>query len=195
MKKIFIAFIALFLSTQIANAKDYSMKETSNFEGRYFSMGYVFGKTIAKEDGDKNTVYEPSFKLAVGTSLSSSESDLGKLRVAADWTYRSFEMKEFDIDVLLNTFGANAYYDFNTGTNFTPYVNAMFGVSYAHLKLGDDESKTKINFAYGVGLGISYKINDKTDIDFGYRYSEMAGKVAGFEISNKDVLLSLRLQF
>ncbi|MCQ2966379.1 MAG: outer membrane beta-barrel protein [Alphaproteobacteria bacterium] len=194
MKKIFMAALALFLSTQFANAKDNSTKETSNFDDRYVSIGYVFGNTQFKDE-DKIKFYEPSFNLAIGASLPATESNVGKLRVAADWTYRSFEAKDLDIDVLLNTLAANAYYDFNTGTKLTPYVNAMLGFTYAHLDLGEGADKRKVNFAYGIGVGAFFKINEKTDIDLEYRYSEMAGKINHFKIKNEDVLLSLHLHY
>ncbi|OYQ81160.1 hypothetical protein B9T19_00325 [Ignatzschineria sp. F8392] len=73
----------------------------------------------------------------------------------------------------------NGYFDFNTGTAFTPYVGA--GLGYARLKntLSDDEgsiSKSKGNFAWQVGAGVSYAVNSNVDIDLAYRFMDY-GKV------------------
>lgn len=81
----------------------------------------------------------------------------------------------------------NGYFDFNTGTAFTPYVGA--GIGYARLKntstvearLGDlsetiSSSKSKGNFAWQVGAGVSYAVNSNVDIDLAYRFMDY-GKV------------------
>lgn len=73
----------------------------------------------------------------------------------------------------------NGYFDFNTGTAFTPYVGA--GLGYARLKntLSNDEasySKSKGNFAWQVGAGVSYAVNNNVDIDLAYRFMDY-GKV------------------
>ena len=77
----------------------------------------------------------------------------------------------------------NVYYDIDTGTKFTPYVGG--GIGMAHLKnktkvtgstpagalnLGSSESEN--NFAWNIGAGVSYALNDKVSIDAGYRYSD-----------------------
>lgn len=73
----------------------------------------------------------------------------------------------------------NGYYDFNTGTAFTPYVGA--GIGYARLKntLSDEElsiSKSKGNFAWQVGAGVSYAVNSNVAVDLSYRFMDY-GKV------------------
>ncbi|OYQ81161.1 hypothetical protein B9T19_00330 [Ignatzschineria sp. F8392] len=74
----------------------------------------------------------------------------------------------------------NGYYDFNTGTAFTPYVGA--GIGYARLKntLSDEElsiSKSKGNFAWQVGAGVSYAVNSNVAVDLSYRFMDY-GKVS-----------------
>lgn len=70
----------------------------------------------------------------------------------------------------------NAYYDFNTNTAFTPYVGA--GIGYAKVKgslsssvLSMDTDDT--NFAWQVGAGVAYALNDNVSLDLGYRYTDM----------------------
>ncbi len=78
---------------------------------------------------------------------------------------------------------ANVYYDFNTGTNFTPYVGA--GIGYARLKNSvgytDAEesfsmSKSKGNFAWNASVGTTYKIDKNLALDVSYRFTDY-GKV------------------
>ena len=75
----------------------------------------------------------------------------------------------------------NAYYDFNTGTKFTPYVGG--GIGLAHLKAsskfagtdGADYAAGKIkessnNFAWNLAAGVGYEVNRNITVDLGYRY-------------------------
>lgn len=194
MKKTLLAALGMFLFGVTA-----SHAAVDGLKDSYVSVGYVFGTTQLKQRGGKTDVYEPAANLGIGTSIEATDSDLGILRLSADWTYHSLEYKDQalgDFDVLINNFGANAYFDFKTGTIVTPYVNVMAGLTYAHLDLGPGFDKRKINLSYGMGFGVSFKINDKTDIDLGYKYGEMLNKVGGFKIKNTaDILLNLRLHF
>ena len=69
---------------------------------------------------------------------------------------------------------ANAYYDFNTGTPFTPYLGA--GVGAVDMMARIDQSGTTLLNASRVGLGYqgivgaSYKINDALSLKADYRY-------------------------
>lgn len=186
------ALALLLLGTTTGHAEVDGLKDS------YVSIGYIFGNAEFKQDGGKTDFYEPSFNLGLGTTLTATESDIGSLRVAVDWTYRGFEEDNnagFKTDILINTFGANAYFDFKTGTALTPYVNGMLGITYAHLDFGPGFDKSKATLSYGVGLGAAVQINQKTDIDLGYKYGKMMNKVGGVKIENSDVILSLRLHF
>lgn len=74
---------------------------------------------------------------------------------------------------------ANAYYDFNTGTAFTPYVGA--GIGYGRLKTNNDVtvmgnrlsiSETSNNFIWNVGVGVAFAIDSNLAIDAGYRFTD-----------------------
>lgn len=78
----------------------------------------------------------------------------------------------------------NAYYDFKNSTAFTPYVGAGLGVAFVGAKMGanghDEDGdwtysmgkKTRTNFAWNVGLGCAYALNESISIDLGYRYAD-----------------------
>lgn len=95
-------------------------------------------------------------------------------------------------DVTLNTFMVNAYYDFKNETNFTPYVSVGLGMAnikhkakyeYTEIQLPSNitdnnsfsKSKTSNNFAWSLGLGSQYKLNDNLSLDLSYRFLD-AGK-------------------
>lgn len=82
----------------------------------------------------------------------------------------------------VQTLFLNAYWDIDTGTKLTPYIGAGLGMGFidtkgkAHLTDGTDSysdstgSKTVTNFAWNVGVGLGYDINDNWTIDAGYRF-------------------------
>ncbi len=63
----------------------------------------------------------------------------------------------------------NAYYDIPTGTKLTPYIGGGIGLAFLELK-GDGEKEDSTEFAYQLGAGVSYAINDNWGMDAGYRY-------------------------
>ncbi len=71
----------------------------------------------------------------------------------------------------------NAYYDIDTGSKFTPYIGA--GIGYAKVKAsmkGEDSTyaySAKVddnNFAWQLGAGVGYAVNENVTVDAGYRY-------------------------
>lgn len=105
-----------------------------------------------------------------------------------------------------NSLMINAYYDIDTGTKFTPYVGG--GIGYAHLKgtvnsrLGK-MSESSNEFAWNVGAGIAYAVNENIAIDLGYRYSDfgsiekeyLPGREFKADIDASEFLLGARYSF
>jgi opacity protein-like surface antigen len=81
----------------------------------------------------------------------------------------------------------NFYHDIKTESPLTLYIGVGIGVSNLKYKVdyidGPDEMhihKSEINAAYQLTLGVLYTINDRLDIDIGYRYTnygELSGNV------------------
>ena len=63
----------------------------------------------------------------------------------------------------------NAYFDFNTNSDFRPYVGIGLGAS--KVKFGN-KSETKPACNYNVG--INYLLNDNVALDLGYRFTSYA---------------------
>ncbi|HEQ1859727.1 TPA: outer membrane protein [Providencia alcalifaciens] len=95
-------------------------------------------------------------------------------------------------DITLNTVMVNTYYDFKNDTKFTPYVSVGLGMASINHKMRYDynehivsmnqfthekftKSKTTTNFAWSVGLGSQYRVNNHVSLDMGYRFLD-AGK-------------------
>lgn len=93
-------------------------------------------------------------------------------------------------DITPNTFMINTYYDFRNESNFTPYVSIGLGLasvkhkaqySYTETTSSGSEydvlskSKTNSNFAWSLGFGSQYAINDNLSLDLSYRFLD-AGK-------------------
>lgn len=85
----------------------------------------------------------------------------------------------------VQTLFMNAYYDFHNSTSFTPYVGAGIGMAFLNTKAniggwddtsgdgmsGSTGSKTVTNFAWNVGAGVGYEINENFTVDLGYRFA------------------------
>lgn len=109
---------------------------------------------------------------------------------------------------------ANVYWDFHNDSAFTPYVNAGLGMAfnYAGYDVTDgvnnhfsmDEQRT--NFAWDVGAGLAYSINESISVDAGYRFLDLGTTEASATSSsrrykieakpyNHEIMLGVRFTF
>jgi len=106
-------------------------------------------------------------------------------------------------DVTMVSFLANTYLDFVNKTKFTPYVTAGIGSAtvtvndfeVAGMQIGDSDDTV---FAYQIGAGIAYAINEKFTLEFKYRYHDIAElDFDGIKIdfANHDAYVGLRYYF
>lgn|SRR5574344_1993214 len=75
----------------------------------------------------------------------------------------------------------NFYWDFHNETAFTPYVGAGLGMAFQYAgydvkyadgsKMSMDDRYT--TFAWNVGAGMSYAVNENLAVDLGYRFVSM----------------------
>lgn len=132
-----------------------------------------------------------------------------------DYTFNIFNPyygEEFSVETSVLSALANVYYDFNTGTRVTPYIGAGFGYARVTSQINTngimgqekpydfDYDYVKDNFAWQLGVGVAYNINENWIIDLGYRYadygrikesdvkypSDMKGTIADVLIINGD---------
>lgn len=137
---------------------------------------------------------------AVGFSLGNDLSYYYEMpvRVELEYMYRSeSKWKEGprwvgtylatqDFTVTAQSLMFNAFYDFNTQTNLTPYFGGGLGVSYLSTDYQTTagsktytNSNSDINFAWNIGGGVVFHISDSMALDFGYRYVDLGTATAG----------------
>jgi opacity protein-like surface antigen len=102
----------------------------------------------------------------------------------------------------IQTLFLNAYYDFRNRSAFTPYVGGGFGMAsikadgrYDREYYGRSYSekygaKSTTNFAWNIGGGVAYKVNEQFSLDLGYRFAGL-GK-AKTKVSDEGDVLKTR---
>jgi len=105
-------------------------------------------------------------------------------------------------DISSTAFLANGYYDFHSESAFTPFVTGGLGfaslsandVNVAGFKVNDDQTV----FAYQVGLGVAYAVNEKVAVDVSYRYfatSDADFNNATVEYKTNNITLGVKVGF
>ncbi|HEY0917523.1 MAG TPA: thrombospondin type 3 repeat-containing protein, partial [Solimonas sp.] len=64
---------------------------------------------------------------------------------------------------------ANAWFDFDFGNSFVPYIGAGAGFQKAKLDIGSSSGDSS-GFVYQAGAGLGFAVNDKTTLSLDYRY-------------------------
>ncbi|MBR4927144.1 MAG: porin family protein [Alphaproteobacteria bacterium] len=107
----------------------------------------------------------------------------------------------WSIPVLMNIYGTYPIHD-----RMGVYAMAGLGMSYNHAdSTTNAKSDDKVSFAWNVGAGVEYALNECWTMDLGYRYSDLGkAKVkrqAGFtghhteELTSHDIKLTARYMF
>ncbi|MCH5277568.1 MAG: porin family protein [Desulfovibrionaceae bacterium] len=80
----------------------------------------------------------------------------------------------------------NLYWDIRNSTRWTPYLNAGLGMSFLSMKASnhrydaggvptlalDTGYNDRSRFAWNVGAGVAFTVNERLSIDLGYRYAD-----------------------
>jgi opacity protein-like surface antigen len=135
------------------------------------------------------------------------------------FTATADSLLQLNTNITLNTIMTNFWFDIPTGTAFTPYVGGGLGLALVKVSTNDSEyeggawntisyTKKQSNFAWSLGAGISYDINEHLTCDLGYRFIS-AGKIKRYyypdeggllfpeikNIQSHDIFLGLRYTF
>lgn len=163
----------------------------------HVSGGGILGARDLETDAGFNVGGVVGFKLAFG------------LRAEAEISYRQNDLqftfgREGDLSTL--TFMGNAWYDFDTGTSWIPYVGGGLGVARVALDerfFGQivDDSDTVV--AWQIGGGVGYEISRGIVVSADYRYlatedprmTDEAGVRFDTEYSSHNMMLSIRGHF
>lgn len=119
------------------------------------SVSFDSSITYGVEFGFKDVVVP---NLRIGTSISTMKFDLnGAQQNGVNATPAQIAAAGDNFDIRANLYMVNAYYDFKTSTDFTPFVG--FGVGVADIKLDNNNSVNSTEFAYSVNAGAKYNID------------------------------------
>ena len=179
--------IALLAAHSVATFADSHMGGS----GFYGSIG---GGAVLVGDSDKAKHGDDERSLAFSFGFGGSGAvgyDFGDFRVDAEVSYLSSSFKyslKKDDDVTakgsLSILGgtANAWYDIDTGTAWTPYIGAGAGGANISAKITENKKIMVDNesidssfsgsawaFAYQGGAGVQYQLTDAIALDLGYR--------------------------
>lgn len=188
MKKLLAVTVlaAVTTSLTVAQAQDFQQYVSAKAV-----LNHVNNKFEVDSDDAKKSKNVGGFRIAYGAIFPAGDNNVraeieygynGKVKLNESWTDEDESISAHS-NTKSQAVMLNGYFDFNTGTAFTPYVGA--GLGYARLKntfslkgdgLDGSISKSKGNFAWQVGAGVSYAVNSNVDIDLAYRFMDY-GKV------------------
>lgn len=177
-----VAFAAsVFVSTAVA-----AEERPSFYTGIHGELSWVQdtdldvgGATV----GELQMDVEYAVGAAVGYRPPVGSGVLANTRYEIELMYRETDFKELNNSVIApGGFGgsvesyvamANAYYDFNTGTRWTPYIGAGLGAAqhnFDSITINTDDDDTVL--AYQGMIGVAYALEpwQYTQVGFGYRY-------------------------
>ena len=178
-------------------------------EGWYVrgDIGYSIDGKISSDIGDANIDDNWAEFLGAGYGFSNG------VRVEAEASHRFNDIKVDPIfaDGDAHAWGLmfNVFYDFMRGRAIEPYVGLGLGGVNLNASINGaggvesiDDSTT--NFAYQAMIGAAWRLNERTKLDFGYRYLKAAnldtdGAVAGvpfsFDTDYQHQTLSIGLRY
>jgi opacity protein-like surface antigen len=134
---------------------------------------YVSGSAGIGIPGDWKEKNWGNEKLDTGLAVNGAIGyDYGQTRLEAAVGYQQHDWKYTLDDASFVTVMANAYFDADAGPEITPYVMAGAGIVNVDASWSSD---TSTSFAWQVGAGLGFKIDENIIVDVGYRYLRPEG--------------------
>lgn len=168
-KSVFAATLALFAGTA-AQAADLEPVDVVDDDSGFYlraDIGWAFLDWSGGSEKDG---------IVVGAGLGYHFNDMLRADIRAD----------FDgIDSVLG----NLYFDFDTGSSFTPYLGAGAGYGWADVSGGSDLE----GFTFALMAGVGFDLSDHLTFDVGYRFRDLMD--SGPDVMSHEVLAGLRFEF
>jgi opacity protein-like surface antigen len=104
-----------------------------------------------------------------------------------------------DGDLKSHSFMANAFYDVDTGSAWTPYIG--FGMGWSQLDIDTPAfytSDTDDVFAYQFMGGVAYAFNEQWSVDAQYRFMGSDEATIGdsdFDVNSNNLMVGVRFSF
>jgi len=174
MKKSIWYYLALSLILALGSAAPAAAQDLSSF---YLAPKIISSSQKAEFNGggsEKSSIL--GLGLAMGTDLSYASSL--PLRVELEYLYHGSETYRngtYSHEVSAHSLMANAFLDIQTDTAFTPYLGGGLGLGYLkdRYTIGVSSTATRWNFAWNLGGGVAWGLNENLALDFGYRYMDL----------------------
>lgn len=197
-KSIILGLLSASMLTSVAHAEDNKYYTQFNL-GLSAANSTKYNSTYTNNVGTYNYSYDGSLGggALVGAEFGTRLND--NFRVGLSLDYRSYENdlkgsgllsgQERTLETKSLATMLNGYYDFTKGDGFNPYVTVGLGIANneqeANGKNGASSfaSKENTSFAYKLGLGAKYQINNSVDLDIRYQYVDL-GKVSLGNLDN-----------
>lgn len=202
MKKAIIFVFCLMLVPSATLAADYGVYLEPRFTYGFTVMDTMKGKSSGgnvKSDGD-DSVFGGG--LAIGYDFATkfevplrAELEFSYFSEAEDsFSKRGHKTKQ---KLEIGTIFANAYWDFENSTKFTPYVGLGVGLAFIDSKGSMDgvglSSKDTTNFAANAGLGLAYDIVNDLKVTLGYRFAYLGDAKSkskfGYQAKSEDIYM------
>jgi len=115
-------------------------------------------------------------------------------RLEGELSHRDNEFEPASQEISSTALMINAYYDFNRGGRFEPYVGVGVGMGNLDIATAGDED----GLAYQALAGVAIGLTERLDLDVGYRYftipeADFAG--TDIEYEHQGIFAGLRWQF
>lgn len=132
------------------------------------SLSYDSDVTFGAEFGFKDVIVP---NLRIGTSITTVKFDFNGGQVDGTPVTRAEAVADgYNYDARVNLYMVNAYYDFKTSTDFTPFVG--FGLGVADVKISNEDST---EFAYSFNAGAKYNIDKNLYVGAKAAYTRVSG--------------------
>ena len=197
MRKNIWNYLALGLILALGSAAPAAAQDLSSF---YVTPKIMtsYQKAEMKDGSERSSVFGLGF--ALGTDLSYSTSL--PIRAELEYLYHGNESFSgssnginYTHDISAHSILANAFFDFQTDTAFTPYAGGGLGLGYLKDKASSSAGNmsttvSRWNLAWNLGGGVAWGLNENMALDLGYRYMDL-GKTENISFGGRNYNASL----
>ena len=184
--------------------------------GLYGSVGagviWIADADTTETDGITTVNYDTEFGAGYGVGLALGYM-MENIRFEGEVSYQKSDIDNFvymgvtypaEAEISSTAFMINGYYDFTNDTSWSTYITAGIGVTNVNIEnsaIGEDADDTV--FAYQIGAGIGYALNETVTLDCGYRYRGAANPEFGWsggitteaEVASHNLIVGFRILF
>ena len=187
----------------------------------YSAPGLYVGGNLGLASLNDSDVSAPGYSASITTDMGASLSGIvgyafeNNFRIEAELVSQANEFdqssesgRKYGLtgDIGSAAIMANAYYDFNNKSRFTPFVGA--GIGYAAVEVNDlhyigyskddDIEDDDSAFAYQLSAGVGFEITERITLDLKYRYfatEDLDIDNGTVEYSSNNVYTGIRFSF